>query len=52
VRSLIFGSLLLVAGRGGLGKVIRVAMTVLALVKAGRAAGEWMKSRRGSDPTP
>jgi hypothetical protein len=52
VRSLIFGSLLLLAGRSGIGKLIRAAMTLLALVKAGRAAGEWMKSRRGPDSNP
>jgi hypothetical protein len=48
VRSLLFGSLLLLAGRSGVGKLIRIAMTALALVKAGRAAGQWVKSRRDS----
>jgi hypothetical protein len=47
VRSLLFGTLLLVAGRGGLAGLLRAAMTVLALVKAGRAAAGWMKSRPG-----
>ena len=48
VRSLLFGSLLLLAGRGGVARLLRGAMTVLALVKAGRAAAEWIKAGRGA----
>src|SRR3954470_4773960 len=47
-RSFVFGALLLLAGRSGVGRLIRMAMTVLAIVKAGRAAGEWAKSRRAT----
>jgi hypothetical protein len=52
VRSLIFGALLLVAGRSGLGRLLRAAMTVLTLLKAGRAAAGWIKSERPQAPGP
>jgi hypothetical protein len=49
VRSLLFGSLVLLAGRSGLGRLIRAAMAGIAIAKAVTMVGRLV---RRPDPAP